>query len=75
MNYNDFYLLRHANGQMHMNMMIASSVKIINKHNFCHIPIQISQDGFMLRLIYVFFGCDLPIQLLLKSSAVLANHS
>ena len=52
MNYNDFYLLRHANGQMHMNMMIASSVKIINKYNFCLIPIQISQDGFMLRLIY-----------------------
>ena len=34
MNYNDFYLLRHANGEMPMNMMIASSVKIINKYNF-----------------------------------------
>ena len=33
---------------------------------FCHVLIQVSQDGFMLRLICVFLGCDLPIQLLLK---------
>ena len=29
--------------------------------------IQVSQDGFMLRLTYVLLGCDLPIQLPLKS--------
>ena len=29
--------------------------------------IQINQDGFMLQLIWMFLGCDLPIQLLLKS--------
>ena len=48
--------------------MNASSVEIINKCNiFCHVLIQVSQDGFMLRLICIFLGCDLPIQLLLKS--------
>ena len=34
--------------------------------HFCHVPIQVSQDGFMLRLICMFLSCDLPIQLLLK---------
>ena len=34
---------------------------------FCHVPIQVSQDGFMLRVIRVFLGCNLPKQLLLKS--------
>ena len=34
---------------------------------FGHVLIQVKQDGFMLRLICIFLGCDLPIQLLLKS--------
>ena len=34
---------------------------------FCCVPIQISQDGFMLRSICVFLGFNLLIQLLLKS--------
>ena len=42
--------------------LIASSVKIINRR----VLIQVSQYGFMLRLICMFLGCDLPIQLLLK---------
>ena len=46
--------------------LIASSIQIINKCNVCHVLIQVSQDGFMLRLICVFLSCDLPIQLLLK---------
>ena len=46
--------------------LIASSTQIINKCNVCHVLIQVSQDGFMLRLICVFLGCDLPIKLLLK---------
>ena len=33
----------------------------------CHVLIQTSQDGFMLRLICKFLGCDLPIHLLLNS--------
>ena len=33
---------------------------------FCHVPIQVNQDGFMLRLICMLLGCDLPIQLLLN---------
>ena len=44
----DLYLLCHANGQTHV-CLIASSVKIITK---CA-AIQVSQDGFMLRLICV----------------------
>ena len=32
----------------------------------CRVLIQVSQDGFMLRLICAFFGYDLPIQLVLK---------
>ena len=33
----------------------------------CCVPIQISQDGFMLRPICMFLGCDMPIQLVLSS--------
>ena len=33
----------------------------------CCVLIQVSQDGFILRLICVFLGCDLPIQLVLSS--------
>ena len=50
MNCNGLYLLYHTNGQMHV-YMIAPSVKIIDKHNeYCHIQIQVSQEGFILRL-------------------------
>ena len=58
------YLLHHANGQMHMYLIASSDIIIIK--SVCHVPIQVSQDGFMLRLIWVFLGYGLPIQLLLK---------
>ena len=58
------YLLHHANGQMHV-CLIASSVKIITKY-IAVVPIQVSQDGFMLKLTCLFLGCDLPIPLVLK---------
>ena len=56
------YILCHANGQTHV-CLIASSVKTIIKFA----AIQVSQDGFILRLICVFFGRDMPIQLVLSS--------
>ena len=34
---------------------------------FCCVLIQVSQDGFMLKLVCMFLGCDLPMQLLLIS--------
>ena len=40
---------------------------------FCHVLIQVSQDGFMLRLICMSLDCDLPIQLLLKSLSSVDN--
>ena len=30
-------------------------------------PIQVSQDSFMLRLIYIFLGCDMLVPLVLSS--------
>ena len=57
--------LCHTNGQMYI-YMIASSIKILTSAVFCHLLIQVIQHGFMLRLIHVFLGCDLWIQLLLK---------
>ena len=65
----EFYLLRHANGQTQVSF-IASSVKIITKRVAVMYQIQVSQesqDGLMLRLICVFLGCDMPIQLVLSS--------
>ena len=53
-----FYLLCHANGQAHM-CLIAGRC--------CRVTIQVSKDGFMLRLICMFVGCDMPIQLVLSS--------
>ena len=49
--------------------LFASSVKIITKRIAIVflLPIQVSQDDFMLRLICVFLGCDMPIQLVLSS--------
>ena len=55
------YYVRLINGQMHV-CLIASSVKIITK---CIAVVYLSQGGFMLRLICVFLGCDIPIQLVL----------
>ena len=42
-------------------------LKLLTSAIFGHVLIQVKQDGFMLRLICIFLGCDLPIQLLLKS--------
>ena len=47
--------------------MIALSVKIIQAQCFYHVLIQVSQDDLKLRLMCVFLGCDLLMQLLLKS--------
>ena len=33
----------------------------------CGVLIQVSQDGSILRLICMFFGCDMPVQLALSS--------
>ena len=42
-------------------------LKLLTSAMFCCGPIQVNQDGFMLRLLCFSLGCDLPIQLLLKS--------
>ena len=34
---------------------------------YCRVPIRVSQDGFMLRFICMFLGCDMPVQLVLSS--------
>ena len=60
------YLIHHTNGQMHM-CLIASSIKDYYQARCCCVLIQVSQDGFMLRLICVFLGYDMPIQLVLSS--------
>ena len=53
MNLYDLNLLHHTTGQVHV-YLIASFVKIITKHNvYRHMLIQVSQDGFMLRLTYM----------------------
>ena len=36
---------------------------------FCLVPIQVNQDGFMLWLICMFLGYDMPIQLVLNHQA------
>ena len=40
-------------------------LKLLTSTMFFHASIEVNQDDFMLRLIYMFLGCDLPIQLLL----------
>ena len=62
------YYVCYTNSQMHV-YLIASFIKIINKLStmFCRVPTQVSQDGFKLRFICIFLGCDLPMQLQLKS--------
>ena len=42
-------------------------LELLTSTMFCHKPIQVSQDGFVLRLICVFLHCNLTIQLLLIS--------
>ena len=63
---NGLCLLHHANGPMHM-YMITSSIIIIINAMLCHIPIQVSQDDLTLTLLYVFYGYDLSIHLMLIS--------
>ena len=68
------YLLRHANGQMHV-YLIASSIKIITQCNiFAMYRFKSASmvSSWDLR-IYVFLGCDLPIQLLLKSLSIVCD--
>ena len=64
------WLLCHTNHQMHV-CLIAPSVKLLTSAAaiFGHVPIQVNQDCFMLTLTWIFLGCDLPIQLLLKLSS------
>ena len=58
-----------------MNMyLIASSIKIINKHNALLFTDSSQPRWFMLRLVYMFLGCDLSIQLLLKSFSSVHNR-
>ena len=62
-----FYLLHHANGQMHV-CLIASSVKIITKRVAIVYRFKSARMvSVILRLICVFLGCDMPIQLVLSS--------
>ena len=42
-------------------------LKLLTSALFCCVPIKVSHDGFMLRLICVSLACDLPKHLLLKS--------
>ena len=43
-------------------------LELLTSEMFCLVLIQVNQDGFMFRLICMFLGCDLTIQLILKSS-------
>ena len=58
------YLLGLTNGQIHV-YLIALSVKI-NKPNIFQVLIQVNHTDFVLRLICMFFGYDLPIKGVLK---------
>ena len=62
------YLLHRTNGQMQM-YLIASSIKIINKRNvFAMYQFKSARTVLCWDLcICMFLGCNLPIQLLLKS--------
>ena len=61
------YLLRHANGQMHL-CSIASSIKIITTRVAVMYRFKSARMvSVMLRLICMFLGCDKPIQLVLLS--------
>ena len=67
-NFNGFYLLHHASGQMHVNVIIREpAVKIINKCNVniavCWLKLQTTSHG---DFMYV-FGCYLPALKLLSS--------
>ena len=42
-------------------------LKLLPSTCFCHVPIQLNQDGFMLRFLCIFLDGDLPRQLLLES--------
>ena len=61
-----FYLLRHANGQTHV-CLIGSSVRVIAINALLSCTDSSHQDGLMLRLVCMFLGCDMPIQLVLSS--------
>ena len=65
-----FYLLRHYNGQMHVCFIASSVIK-----RCCCVLIQVSQDGFMLRLVCMFLGFDMPIQLVLSSEYVFTSRT
>ena len=54
------YYVTLINGQMHV-CLIASSVENCYQVHCCRVPIQVSQDGFRLRLLCMFLGCDMPI--------------
>ena len=60
------YYVTLANGQMHV-CLIASSVKIITIKRIGVVYDSGHQDGFMLRLVCMFLGCDMPMQLVLSS--------
>ena len=68
MNYTAFtYYVMLINGQTHV-CLIASSIKIITKHVAVVYRLKSARMvSVMLRLICVFLGCDMPIQLVLSS--------
>ena len=62
-----FYLLCHTNGHTHVSL-IASSVNIITKRVAVMYQFKSARMvSVMLRLICMFVGCDMPIQLVLSS--------
>ena len=61
------YYITLSNGQTHV-CLIASSVKIINKHVAVMYQFKSAKMvSVMLRLICLFLGCDMSIQLVLSS--------
>ena len=63
-----------TNGQMHV-YLIASSIKIITKYNVFIICTDSSQpEWFHVDTYMCVLGCDLPIQLPLKSWHMMIRH-
>ena len=56
--------LKHGDLWGNLFVNVYTSVYVYGDHER---SIQVSQDGFMLRLVCMFLGCDMPIQLVLSS--------
>ena len=62
-----FYLLRYANGQTCACVLDCNIRYNYYQAHWCRVPIQVNQDGFMLRLTCIFLSGDISIQLVLSS--------